>query len=178
LNVIILGVDPGYAITGFGVVEHDGQRFKTLDFGTIETPAGMPFPERLLAIDQGIDSLIRTYQPGCVAVEELFFYRNTTTAMGTAQARGVAVVAAARVRLPVHEYTPMQVKLAVTGYGHAEKTQVQEMVRILLNLKEIPKPDDAADALAVAICHAHTGNLDSTRAVGGYQKRPSKRQWR
>ena len=168
--VIILGIDPGYAITGFGVVEYVGHHFRTIDFGTIETPAGMAFPDRLLAVDQGIDALVREYSPDCAAVEELFFSRNTTTAIGTAQARGVAVVAAARADLPVYEYTPLQVKLAVTGYGRAEKRQIQEMVTILLNLKTVPRPDDAADALAVAICHAHSNNKESARAVGGYQK--------
>nr|MBP6137542.1 crossover junction endodeoxyribonuclease RuvC [Clostridia bacterium] len=114
--------------------------------------------------------LLDMYMPDCVAIEELFFSRNTTTAIGTAQARGVAIVTAASANLPVYEYTPMQVKVAVTGYGRAEKTQVQEMVRILLNLTDKPNPDDVADALAVAICHAHSGNRDSALAVGGYQK--------
>ncbi len=168
--MIILGIDPGYAITGFGVVHYKNNHFRVLDYGVVRTSADMPFPERLLAIQQALGELLDRYNPDCVAIEELFFSRNTTTAIGTAQARGVAVVTSAASDLPVYEYTPMQVKLAVTGYGRAEKQQVQEMVRILLNLTEAPKPDDAADALAVAICHAHSGNRDSALAVGGYQK--------
>lgn len=167
--MIILGIDPGYAITGFGVIRFVDKRLTALDYGVIKTEAHTPFPERLLAIDQALSELASRYQPDCFVVEELFFSRNTTTAIGTAQARGVAVVAAARAFLPVYEYTPMQVKLAVTGYGRADKKQMQEMVRVLLRLKEMPKPDDAADALAVAICHAHSGNRESNLAVGGYQ---------
>lgn len=167
--MIILGIDPGYAITGFGVLRYEGGKLRPLDFGVIKTGPEMAFPDRLLAIDQALAELTDRFMPDCFAIEELFFSRNTTTAMGTAQARGVAVVAAARAGIPVYEYTPIQVKLAVTGQGRAEKHQVQEMVRILLKLKKIPRPDDAADALAVAICHAHSGNRDDHRAVGGYQ---------
>ena len=169
MELIILGIDPGYAITGFGLVRYEDKRLRPLDFGVIKTEADMPFPDRLLAIDQALTELTESHKPDCFAIEELFFSRNTTTAIGTAQARGVAVVAAARAGVPVYEYTPVQVKLAVTGYGRAEKKQVQEMVRILLKLKDLPKPDDAADALAVAICHAHSGNREGHRAVGGYQ---------
>jgi crossover junction endodeoxyribonuclease RuvC len=167
--VIILGIDPGYAITGFGVIRYENKRLQVLDYGIIKTDATTPFPERLLAIDQALAELNSRHRADCFVVEELFFSRNTTTAIGTAQARGVAVVAAARSGVPVYEYTPMQVKLAVTGYGKAEKKQIQEMVRVLLNLKKIPRPDDAADALAVAICHAHSGDRNSRLAVGGYQ---------
>ncbi len=167
--MIILGIDPGYAITGFGVILYENKRLRVIDYGVIRTGADIPFPERLLAIDQALAELSDLHRPDCFVVEELFFSRNTTTAIGTAQARGVAVVAAARAGLPVYEYTPVQVKVAVTGYGKAEKKQIQEMVRVLLNLKKMPKPDDAADALAVAICHAHSGNRDSNLAVGGYQ---------
>lgn len=167
--MIILGLDPGYAITGFGVILYQNKQLKALDYGVIRTDAKTPFPERLLAIDQALTELNSVHQPHCFAIEELFFSRNTTTAIGTAQARGVAVVAAARAGLPVYEYTPIQVKVAVTGYGRAEKKQIQEMVRVLLNLQKMPQPDDAADALAVAICHAHSGNRDGNLAVGGYQ---------
>ncbi|NLB51015.1 MAG: crossover junction endodeoxyribonuclease RuvC [Clostridiaceae bacterium] len=167
--MIILGIDPGYAITGFGVIRYENKRLQVLDYGIIKTDATTPFPERLLAIDQALAELNSRHRADCFVVEELFFSRNTTTAIGTAQARGVAVVAAARSGVPVYEYTPMQVKLAVTGYGKAEKKQIQEMVRVLLNLKKIPRPDDAADALAVAICHAHSGDRNSRLAVGGYQ---------
>lgn len=167
--MIILGIDPGYAITGYGVIEYVDRRLKPLVCGVLRTPADMPFPERLLAISEGLNHLIDHYKPHCVAVEELFFARNTTTAIGTAQARGVAVLAGASAGLPVFEYTPVQVKSAVAGYGKAQKQQVQEMVKRLLNLDAVPKPDDAADALAVAICHAHTGNRKQFLAVGGYQ---------
>lgn len=167
--MIILGIDPGYAITGFGVIQYENKRLRALDYGVIKTDADTPFPERLLAIDQALEELRNRHLPDCMVVEELFFSRNTTTAIGTAQARGVAVVAAARSEIPVYEYTPVQVKAAVTGYGRADKKQIQEMVRVLLNLKQTPKPDDAADALAVAICHAHSGNRSGNLAVGGYQ---------
>jgi len=166
---IVLGIDPGYAITGYGVVAYRDNHFDCLDFGVIRTRAQDVFSARLLKINNQLEVLIATWQPDAVAVEELFFSRNTTTAIGTAQARGVAVLSGARAGLPVFEYTPMQVKLAVSGYGKADKQQVQQMVRILLNLQALPKPDDAADALAVAICHAHSGNRASALARGGYQ---------
>lgn len=167
--MVILGVDPGYAITGYGVVSYQNNRLKVLDYGVIATAAKSPFPERLLKISQELEVLIARHQPETMAVEELFFSRNTTTAIGTAQARGVAVLSGARSGIPVYEYTPMQVKLAVAGYGKAQKLQVQQMVRVLLALESVPKPDDAADALAVAICHAHSGNRSAALARGGYQ---------
>ncbi len=167
--MIVLGIDPGYAITGFGLIDYQAGRIRLLDYGVVSTPAGMAFPSRLLSIAEALDDLIAEHRPDAVAVEELFFSRNTTTAIGTAQARGVAVLAGAKVGLPVFEYTPMQVKVAVTGYGKSDKTQVQQMVRVLLNLREVPRPDDAADALAVAICHAHCGPRVETLARGGYQ---------
>jgi crossover junction endodeoxyribonuclease RuvC len=135
----------------------------------ISTKSTMPFEKRLLAISDGLDSLFQQYKPDSMAIEELFFSRNTTTAIGTAQARGVAVLCGAKAGIGVYEYTPLQVKMAVTGFGRADKNQVQQMVRILLNEKEIVKPDDAADALAVAICHAHTGIRSAYRTKGGYQ---------
>ena len=167
--MIVIGIDPGYAITGYGVVEYLSNRFKSLDYGVISTKPDMPFEHRLLRISEELERLIGVWQPDAMAVEELFFSRNTTTAMGAAQGRGVAVLSGARAGLAVYEYTPMQVKLSVTGYGRAEKQQVQQMVRILLNLQKLPKPDDAADALAVAICHAHCGNRTEALARGGYQ---------
>lgn len=167
--MIILGIDPGYAITGYGLVDYEASHFRCLDYGVISTRPKMAFALRLLRIADELDHLISRYKPDAVAVEELFFSRNTTTAIGTAQARGVAVLSGARANLPVYEYTPAQVKVAVVGYGKADKQQVQHMVRILLNLKEKPRPDDAADALAVAICHAHSGNRSSALAIGGYQ---------
>jgi crossover junction endodeoxyribonuclease RuvC len=167
--MIVLGVDPGYAITGYGVVDYQASHFKCLAFGVVSTHSQVAFELRLLKIYQALDLLISQWRPDAMAVEELFFSRNTTTGIGTAQARGVSILSGARVGLPVYEYTPMQVKLAVTGYGKAEKQQVQQMVRILLNLAAPPKPDDAADALAVAICHAHSGNRAGALARGGYQ---------
>ncbi len=167
--MIVLGIDPGYAITGYGVVDYQRNRFKCLAYGTISTKPAMPFEKRLLSISQELELLISQHCPAVMAVEELFFSRNTTTAMGAAQGRGVALVSGARAGLPVYEYTPMQVKLAVTGYGRAQKMQVQQMVKVLLNLDKIPKPDDAADALAVAICHAHSGHNANALARGGYQ---------
>lgn len=167
--MIIIGVDPGYAITGFGIVEYINNKFSVLQYGVISTKSTMPFEKRLLAISDGLDSLFQQYKPDSMAIEELFFSRNTTTAIGTAQARGVAVLCGAKSGINVYEYTPLQVKLAVTGFGRADKNQVQQMVKILLNQKEIVKPDDAADALAVAICHAHTGIRTSYRTRGGYQ---------
>lgn len=167
--MIVLGIDPGYAITGFAIVEYDGRSFRPLDFGVIKTDAKSYFPNRLLMIRQGINKLIERYRPDVMAIEELFFSRNTTTAIGTAQARGVSVLTCAEHYIPVFEYTPMQVKVAVTGYGKADKRQVQEMVRVLLKLKCLPRPDDAADALAVAVCHAHSGNNPESLSVGGYQ---------
>ncbi len=167
--MLILGLDPGYAITGYGLVQYQESRLKPLDYGTVTTPVDMAFEYRLKAIFDGVEALIGRYHPQVVAVEELFFYNNKTTAIGTAQARGMVLLAAARQGLPVYEYTPMQIKKAVTGYGRADKQQVQLMVQALLGLKQMPRPDDAADALAVAICQAHTGRLDAFKAVGGYQ---------
>lgn len=155
--MIVLGIDPGLAIVGYGVVDCDDRvKLKLVDYGTINTRAGEEMPRRLLQISQGIEQLIDAYQPDCVAFEELFFNRNVTTAIHVAQARGAAVVAAHKRVDALYEYTPLQVKQAVTGYGRADKNQVQMMVKTLLNLKEIPRPDDAADAVAVAICHAHS----------------------
>lgn len=166
----ILGIDPGYAICGFGVIEQVNHKLKPLDFGVISTAARVPFEQRLMAIYDGVTALLRRYEPEVMAIEELFFSRNTTTAMGTAQARGVIILAAAKMNLPVFEYKPSQVKNAVTGYGRADKKQVQQMVTTLLGLKEIPQPDDAADALAVAIAQANQGMMPYGQKLrGGYQ---------
>ena len=154
--MIVIGIDPGYAIVGFGIVKYQGSKFLTLDYGTIETPAGMEMPKRLEMIYDGLQTLIQKYNPEVLAVEELFFANNAKTAIAVGQGRGIVLLAAQKNGLPVFEYTPLQVKQAVVGYGRAEKRQVMEMTRILLNLTKIPKPDDAADALAIAICHAHS----------------------
>lgn len=167
--MVLMGIDPGYAITGYGLLDYTNGKLRILDFGVVSTKAGTPFEKRMLAIFDGLTQSIEQYRPVSIAIEELFFNRNTTTAIGTAQARGVAVLCGARAGVPVYEYTPRQVKLAVAGYGLAEKRQVQQMVRIILGLTEIPKPDDAADALAVAICHAHSGADPQSLVVGGYQ---------
>jgi crossover junction endodeoxyribonuclease RuvC len=153
--LIVLGVDPGTAVTGYGVVERSGGRLRAVDFGTLETPAAHELPQRLLAIHQGLEALIESHHPDLVAVERLFFNRNVQSAFAVGQARGAVLLTAAQHGLPVHEYGPHEVKLAVTGHGRAGKDQVQRMVQIVLGMATLPRPDDAADALAVAICLAH-----------------------
>ncbi|AJY76081.1 crossover junction endodeoxyribonuclease RuvC [Paenibacillus beijingensis] len=155
----ILGIDPGIAIAGFGFVDKVGSKLTPVQYGSIETEAGTAPEKRLLQIYEAAVALIEKYKPDAVAVEKLFFNRNVTTAFAVGQARGVIILAAAQRGLPVAEYTPLQVKQAVVGYGKAEKRQVQEMVRMFLKLSSVPKPDDVADALAVAICHAHSAVL-------------------
>ncbi|SRR5579883_3152974 len=150
---IALGIDPGYAILGYAVVAAEGNDLRMLVCDAITTPAGMPLPLRLQRIYQGLVEVVNRYQPQEAAMEELFFGRNATTAMGVGQARGVAMLALVNGGLSIAEYKPAQVKQAVTGYGAAKKPQVGEMVRLLLNLPAVPKPDDAADAAAIAICH-------------------------
>ena len=153
--MIVLGIDPGTAQTGYGIVERTGSQLRALDYGALETPATLELPQRLLIIQDGLAELIETHRPDLVAVERLFFNRNVQTALAVGQARGVALLTAARYSLPVHEYGPSEVKIAVTGYGRAEKGQVQRMVQTVLGLAVLPRPDDAADALAIAICLAH-----------------------
>ena len=155
--MIILGIDPGLAIVGWGVVEYQGSKFHTLGYGSIETPAGMATEQRLALIYEGIGKLIETYHPEHIAVEELFFNTNQTTGIRVAEARGVIIMRAYQMGIKVFEYTPLQVKQAVVGYGRAEKKQVITMVTMLLGLSKPPKPDDTADALAIAMCHAHSG---------------------
>ncbi|HLY65675.1 MAG TPA: crossover junction endodeoxyribonuclease RuvC [Chloroflexota bacterium] len=152
----ILGIDPGTATTGYGIIEADGSADRALDFGVILTASDLPLDRRLLIIHDRLDELIRQFQPSACAIEELFFGRNTRSAFSVAQARGVALLTAAQHGLAVEVYRPIQVKQAVAAYGAAGKLQVQQMVRMLLGLPEIPKPDDAADALAIALCHAHS----------------------
>ncbi len=153
----ILGIDPGLATLGWGVIRKEGPKLKLVQYGTLGTPPGGTLPHRLRSIFIGIQQLMTTFEPDEVAFEELFFSKNVTTGMMVSAARGAALVAVSEKNENVFEYTPMQVKQAVVGYGKADKQQVQNMVRMLLGLNEIPKPDDAADALAVAITHAHTG---------------------
>lgn len=155
----IMGIDPGIAIVGFGFIDKEGSKLTPVQFGSIQTEAGTDPGLRLKQVYEAAVQLIDKYRPDAVAVEQLFFNRNVTTAFTVGQARGVLILAAVQKSLPVAEYTPMQVKQAVVGYGKAEKKQVQEMVRMFLKLQATPKPDDVADALAVAICHAHSSTL-------------------
>lgn len=165
----IIGIDPGYAITGYGIIDKIGSKFEVIDYGVIETKAGVDFPLRLLAINDKTRYLLEQFKPDLMSIEELFMGHNHTTVIGTAQARGAVLVEAARAGVEVYEFTPGQVKLAITGYGKAEKKQVQIMTKSILGLKEIPKPDDAADALALAITLANTGLAYAGKAVSGYQ---------
>lgn len=155
-KIRILGIDPGYAIVGYGVLDYDGIRFNPVEYGAITTDAGTVFTERLRIISEDMDYIFEKFSPDCMAVEKLYFTTNQKTAIDVAQARGVIILSASRRGVPVAEYTPLQVKMSVTGYGKAEKHQMMEMTRNLLGLSRIPKPDDTADALAVAICHGHT----------------------
>ncbi|MFA5527082.1 MAG: crossover junction endodeoxyribonuclease RuvC [Peptostreptococcales bacterium] len=152
----ILGIDPGFAIIGYGVIEVHGNHFQVLDYGSITTDPDMDMSLRLEKIYRDLYTIIEQYKPDEVSIEELYFNKNTKTAIKVAQARGVAIVACANNSIDVFEYTPLQIKQAVVGYGRAEKNQVQLMVKQILHLKEIPKPDDTADALAASICHAHS----------------------
>ncbi len=157
--MIILGIDPGLATLGYGVIEVINDKRRLIQYGTLNTPAGQPMPQRLKAIYEGMNQLLDIYQPDDVAFEELFFAKNITTGMAVSAARGVALLAVVQRTENLYEYTPMQVKQAVTGYGKADKHQVQMMVKMLLNIKEIPKPDDAADAVAIALTHANSANM-------------------
>lgn len=150
----IIGIDPGTGILGFGVIDVEGTKFQLVDAGVISTPPHTPHDERLEDIYDSLTEIIAATKPDVCSVEKLFFSRNITTAMSVAEARGVSLLVARQHKLPIHEYTPPQIKQTVTGYGKADKKQVQEMVRIQLGLKDIPKPDDCADALAAAITHA------------------------
>jgi crossover junction endodeoxyribonuclease RuvC len=155
----VLGIDPGIARCGWGVIEFEKSKLKVLNYGCIETSAKKNIPERLKEIHQEISKLIKKYSPDALSIEELFFNTNAKTAFVVGQARGVILLAASQHNLSISIYTPLQVKVAVTGYGRAEKDQIGKMVKTLLNLKEIPKPDDTADALAVALTHAFSARL-------------------
>lgn len=166
--MILMGIDPGIAIVGYGIIRYEGNKFSVIDYGAVTTPAGMDLPSRLLAINERLEDLIATYKPEAVSVEELFFNKNVTTALAVGHGRGVVVLSAARMGVRVREYTPLQVKQAVVGYGRADKQQVQHMVKAMLGLPAIPKPDDVADALAVAICDAHSYKMENI--MGGYSR--------
>ena len=151
----IIGIDPGYAIVGFGIVEYSGSSFKTVEYGAITTPSGMDFNEGLNVIFQDLSFVLDKYKPDSMAIEKLFFNTNQKAGIDVAQARGVILLCATMRNIEIREYTPLQVKQSVVGYGKAEKNQVMEMTRRILGLESVPKPDDTADALAIAICHGH-----------------------
>ena len=153
----ILGIDPGIAIVGWGILDYENSKLKTIDYGSIQTPSDMSTPERLVMIDEGLKQIIDMYKPEHLSIEELFWNTNQTTGIRVAEARGVILARCHKEKLKINEYTPLQVKQAVVGYGRADKKQVISMVTMLLKLQKPPKPDDTADALALAICHAHTG---------------------
>ena len=167
--MVILGVDPGLAIVGWGVVQYTANRFSPMAYGSIQTKAGLPVEERLSQIYDRLSAIIEKYKPDAIAVEELFWNTNVTTGIVVAEARGVILLCAKKHDVPIFEYTPMQVKQAVVGYGKADKKQVISMVTLMLGLKEPPKPDDTADAIAIAICHAHTG----ASGIGKYYNQPT-----
>ena len=162
----ILGIDPGYGITGFGIVDAQRNQFQLLQYGAITTPAGTDFPLRLQMIYNDMTELLTVAKPDAVAIEELFFGQNVTTGIGVAQSRGVILLAIQQAGVPIFQYKPMQVKQAVVGYGNATKHQVQDMTKRLLHLQATPKPDDAADAIAIALCHARS----STSLLAQVQK--------
>lgn len=159
MSIKILGIDPGTGIMGWGLIEKNANNIKPLKYGCIRTEANSPLPERLLIIYESLCDIIKINKPDCMAIEDLFFFKNQKTVMSVAQARGVAIACAMAQGLTVSEYTPLQVKQALTGYGRADKSQMQEMVRLSCKLKVCPKPDDAADALAIAICHAQQSKI-------------------
>ena len=166
----ILGIDPGVAIVGFGLIESERGAVRMLQYGAVNTSAGLPLATRLVQIEQDLTQLIQQFKPDEIAIEELFFSKNITTGIAVAHGRGVILCTAEKLGVPIYEYTPMQVKQAVTGYGKAVKKQVQEMTRVLLHLPAVPKPDDTADALAMAItfCHTNGNQLNRyTRRVAG-----------
>lgn len=157
--MIALGIDPGTALCGFGIVRAQDDEYQLVTCGAISTPAKTPLDQRLLIIHAELTKLVRKHKPDQVAIEKLFFARNITTAIAVGHARGVAMLAVAQAHIPLYEYTPNEIKQAVSGYGGADKHQMQQMVRMLLHLNEVPKPDDAADAVAIAICHLQSARL-------------------
>lgn len=155
----VIGIDPGTAITGWGVVEGEGDNLVMVACGVITTAAGTPLPERLQTIYRELTEIAKRWQPEASAIEELFFSKNAKTALAVGHGRGAAMLALANAGLPIVEYKPLEVKQAITGHGGADKLQMQQMVKLLLSLEDVPRPDDAADALAVAICHLHSARL-------------------
>ena len=157
----ILGIDPGFAITGYSVIDYIGNKFKLITSGAVLTKAGESFPLRLLKLNNDLEEIIDTYKPDAISVEELFFNNNAKTAINVAQARGVILITARINNLDIFEYTPLQIKQAVTGYGRADKVQVQRMIKMILNAEKLPKLDDITDSMAIAICHAHSSKFSS-----------------
>lgn len=162
----VLGIDPGYAIVGYGVIDYTGNKFEVVEYGAITTEAGEEMNSRFKTIHDDLNTIIERTNPEFMAIEELFFNSNQKTAINVAQARGVLLLSALNHGLRIYEYTPLQVKQAVAGYGRAEKRQVQQLVKTLLNLEKVPKPDDTADALAIAVCHAHSYNPRTAYIAG------------
>ena len=158
-RLIILGIDPGLAIVGYGIIESKGNHLRLIEYGAITTEKEQSFPSRICEVYDGVQYLLEKFQPDAIAIEELFFNKNVKTALQVAHARGVALLAAAKYTPALYEYTPLQIKQAIVGYGRADKQQMQQMVKVLLNMEDIARPDDAADALAAAICHAHSSNM-------------------
>ncbi len=165
----ILGIDPGIAIVGYGVVDKEANRYKTVSYDAITTKAHTPLEDRLNLVYQGVCQVIDMYKPEAMAIEELFFNNNAKTALTVGQARGVIILAAVQKNVPIFEYTPLQVKQALTGYGRASKGQIQQMMKSMLGLTEIPKPDDVADALAIAVCHGNSMRFNAIKSFGGIQ---------
>lgn len=161
----IIGIDPGYAIMGWGVVELEGNRFRVIAYDSILTDKKLPMSKRLAELYNGLSEVIEKYRPEEASVEELYFNDNAKTAIMVGEARGVALLACENGGLRISEYTPLEIKQALVGYGRAEKTQVQQMVKTILNLEAVPKPDDTADALAAAICHGHTAGCSAKRQL-------------
>jgi crossover junction endodeoxyribonuclease RuvC len=173
--MLVLGIDPGSETTGWGVVDGDARRYKLVDFGTVKVPAGDSFASRLLKISDGVDAVIKRFRPDACSVEQAFYAVNVQTAIKLGQVRGVILVAAERAGVEIAEYAPRLIKQTVVGYGGAEKQQVQEMVRVLLAMKEIPQPHDAADALAIAITHLHHTS-PAGRAAQSSKLSPARKQ--
>ena len=163
--LVVFGIDPGYAIVGWGAISFRANAYKALGFGSVETQAHTDFNQRLEYIYDELYEILKRCRPDALAIEKLYFQTNKTTAIKVAQARGVTLLAAQKLKIPIYEYTPLQVKTAVAGYGKAKKPQVMKMTRRLLNLSEVPKPDDTADALAIAICHAQAAGSDLRRLI-------------
>ena len=165
--MLILGIDPGLATIGFGLVAKNGDKYRAIEYGAITTPAGQKLTDRLRDIYESVATLIEKHKPDAFSIEELFFNTNVKTAISVAHGRGVCILAATVLNIPVFEYTPLQIKQAVAGYGRAQKGQVQRMVTSLLGLNAVPKPDDVADALAIAMCHGYSAQYHSRINQGG-----------